>query len=67
MKSLWDEPWHDETSLSASILGSRMDSPNAHDDRSLVPLDNSIGTAIHDIHTVHSSLAQQQWITLTVS
>jgi transposase len=25
MKSLWDEPWHDETSLSASILGSRMD------------------------------------------
>ena len=44
IKSLWDEPWHCETSLSASILGSRMDSPNAHDHRLLAPLDNSIGS-----------------------
>jgi hypothetical protein len=44
IKKPWDEPWHDLTSLSASILGSRMSSPNAHDDRLLAPLDNTIGS-----------------------
>src|SRR5215471_18301688 len=40
----WDEPWHDVTSPSASIVGSRMSLPNAHDDRLLAQLDNSIGS-----------------------